>query len=429
MNHSRGLVVGLLFSVSCGPADRTEESLASDSAPITGGRLVPADQHGAPDTSAIKIQWTASNGGVVACSGAKVGTNVYWTAGHCAENWSVGTTLSITNNLTGQFSGSSSYTRTVASVDVHGSRKNANAMFPFTSPRQHDHYDVARFTLNATTPNIPIYSTTDSAWVEPNQSVTYTGYGCDMADSTHSGQKQYAFFNLVTSSAFQSIGLKPSYYIHNMGDTRLTPQGCDGDSGSPVWKKFGSTWKQIGIAVHGELGYTGLARYSNVRNWLAAPALNDIRLGSQGFLLNQWTGRCISKGVSLAFDDTCDGRDQSLDNQSFILAASGFTSDSFLLQGGLHRESCLGVDFSVSPPQVAVQACSTQGLVNYQRWRFDAISGQPNYRKLYNPTANLCAAPSDTASFNDGVNGDRIVLVPCSNVHPNWRYQAWMLTP
>src|SRR6185503_18586396 len=120
-----------------------------------------------------------------------------WTAGHCMDGAAVGQTIRITNNLSGNLAhATTAYTLTLASFQIHPSRKNYfNAI---VLGKLHKHYDVARFTLSATTPNIPWYSTTDPGFVMPNQTVTFTGYGCDAVNDpgipswqggSHSGRK------------------------------------------------------------------------------------------------------------------------------------------------------------------------------------------------------------------------------------------------
>ncbi|HEX6275665.1 MAG TPA: trypsin-like serine protease, partial [Polyangiaceae bacterium] len=309
MTRLRTLAAAFAFTLAgCGDADWTSESIDTDDAAITGGTLVTAAQHVAPHTSVVKLQTLIGS-----CTALKVGSNAFWTAGHCIPLNPIGTEIKLTNLRSGDLV-TPQYTTTIASAAVHPSRKNYEYAFGVGGPYPR-HYDVARFTLTGTTPDIPSYATTDSEWIAGNQDVSFTAYGCDREDSSHSGRKQRATIHLATLGELASGST--DYYAHNFISLDASPQACPGDSGAPAFKDFGGTWKVVGTVVHGDFGYTGVARYGNVRNWLAAPAVNVFAIGFRGFLFNQYTGRCISGAAGSIPESYCDGRDQDFDFQSW----------------------------------------------------------------------------------------------------------------
>jgi V8-like Glu-specific endopeptidase len=436
MKYSRLLICGSVITLACGDfAEGTDESLGSERSEITGGNLVPSDQHGAPDTSAIRIQ--TPNG---FCSGSKVGSNTFWTAGHCMQGLSVGTELLITNNRSGTFSGSQFYAVTILKVDVHPSRANYTDTLGINRPYGIGHFDVARFTVTTNTPNIPSYATTDSAWVDETQSVTYTGYGCDRNDASHSGRKQYAIFDPVTDGELASYtGLTAQFsndvFHHNIVAIGI-PRACPGDSGSPVWKKFGSTWKTVGITVIGDESrdYTGLARYGNVRNWLANPGFNQFTVPFQGFIFNRYTGRCLGGDVvgDAIIARRCDGRFQDTDPQSWRLAPSGGgVAGTFYVVNG-KTGKCLDLLSPDSPNSLLVQqtCLPTSDTTGRQRWRFPEmdppLSFAPfgTYRQLVNVRTGSCAYPANATSETSDGQQVRTGVCPTINGH----FQAWTMT-
>ena len=418
MNGSRVVLGGALLALGCGdPSERVDSEIGAEVAPITGGTLVPY-QFGAA-TSAVRLRYTDSFGIEHFCSGMKISSTAFWTAGHCAANYGVGDSISITNRLDGAFSGSGSYTRTIASVAAHPSLWNAYNMLPHGGYPAN--YDVARFTLSATTPDIPSYSTTDAAWVGPDQTVRLFGFGCDDEDPSHQGKKQFADFVLENQDEAAAIGQGLDNYAHDMIDTGDSPQGCDGDSGGPVTRSVDGTQKLVGIAVRGGAGYTAFSRYSNVRNWLASPAFNLFQAGFQGFIFNHTTGRCISRGVSSHREANCDGRDQNFDFQSWRLEPSGLSGSFYLVNGSSGK--CLDLATTALGSQLVDRTClPTSQSTNTQRWRFDATN-HADYRRLVNTTTGHCIAPSSPSS-----SSSVLVSQTCSSSAPTWRHQAWMMT-
>jgi V8-like Glu-specific endopeptidase len=425
----------LLFPLACADLpDETGEALDGEQSAITGGNLVPSGSHGAPDTSAIRIEVP----GVRHCSGVKVGSNVFWTAGHCNYGLSPGQQLLITNNLSGSFTGSQSYTVTILKSDVHPARVNYVDTIGISRPYGIGHYDVGRFTVNQNTPNIPAYGNTDSAWVNESQQVTYTGYGCDRNDPSHEGRKQYAFFSPVNDTSLRnyaglSVEFANDLFHHNIISLGI-PRGCQGDSGSPVFKKFGSTWKIVGIAVLADESrdYTGLSRYSNVRNWLTNPGFNQFTPGFQGFIFNRYTGRCLGREIvgGIVISRRCDGRFQDTDPQSWKLAYSGQANNFQLVNGksGL----CLDLQSPDSPNSLLIeQPClPISDTTSRQRWRFAAVDPPTSlvplgtYQQLINVRTGSCAMPNNPQSETS--QGQQARTAACSS--QSGHYTAWMMT-
>jgi hypothetical protein len=412
-----------LAALACGGSDLPgpiDEETAADEEAITGGSLV---SNFVPLSSAVKIEFINQFGSTT-CSGQKVNSLTFWTAGHCTDNVKVGDTVKITNSTNGTFSGSSSYTRTVGTVATHPTLTNAYAMLPFGL--YPEHYDVGRFTLTETTPNIPSYSTHESAWIGPDSLLILAGYGCDEADSTHSGKKQWASFILEDHTEAAAIGKGIDYYVHNMIDISDTQQGCAGDSGGPAWTFDGTTYKTAGIAVHGGEGSTGFVRYGNVRNWLVSPTHNVFVADYRGFVFNHYTGRCItSSGSSAHSESNCDTRDQNSSIQSWRLADSGLSGSFYLVNGSSGK--CLDLETTSSGSKLVSRTClPTTQTNNTQRWKFDTIGvtpAQPEYRYFVNTSTGRCtevSSPSSTSSY--------LVSKTCSTADPTWRYQAWVMT-
>jgi len=413
MTHLRTAVVALAFVAGCGDADWPHESVETHEDAITGGDLLTAAQHVAPHRSVVKFQTLIGN-----CTALKVDSGVFWTAAHCVPLNPVGREIKLTNLRSGDLD-SPQYTSTIGSAAVHPSQKNYEYALPLGGPYP-ARYDVARFTLVGATPDIPVYSTTDPAWIAGDQDVSFTAYGCDEEDSSHSGRKQRATIPLATLGE-----LAPSstdYYAHHFISLVDSPQACDGDSGAPAFKNFGGTWKVVGTVVHGNVGYTGITRYSNVRNWLATPAVNLFTVGFRGFLFNQYTGRCISGAVGSLPESYCDGRDQDFDFQSWRLADSGVAGTFYLVNGSSGK--CLDLETTADASLHVQRTCNSRLLNNNtQRWRFDSTN-HADYRRLVNHQTGRCTAPSSPSSTTPS----SLRSYACSSAAPTWRHQAWVMT-
>jgi hypothetical protein len=414
MTHLRIPAAALLFTAACGDADWQGE-VETDAAGITGGTLITSAQHVAPHTSVVRIEVFFNR-----CSAIKVGTNTYWTAAHCLPLNPVGREIKITNARSGDLD-SPQYTTTIATAHVHPSASNSyEGVGKGFSPEK---YDIARFTLTTSTPDIPSYSTTDTAWVDGDQDVSFTAYGCDTEDPSHSGRKQRATIHLATFGELAPG--QTDYYAHHFLSLQESPQGCDGDSGAPAFKNVGGTWRVIGTVVHGNVGFTGIVRYGNVRRWLAAPAVNRFELDFRGFVFNQWTGRCISGGAGSLREGYCDGRDQDFDFQSWRLADSGIAGTFYLVNGSSGQ--CLDLETTAAGSHLVQRTCNSRLLAqNTQRWRFDTTNAGDylEYRRLVNHQTGRCTAPSSPTSATSSVLRSNA----CSSAEPTWRHQAWVMT-
>jgi hypothetical protein len=413
MTHLRTAVVVFAFTAAgCGEADWPSESVETEEAAITGGSLLTSAQHVAPHTSVIKIEVLLKR-----CTALKVGTNTFWTAAHCLPTSAAGQAIKLTNGRAGDLE-NPQYSTTIATANLHPSFNNynlgiANGFSPM-------HYDIARFSLVDPTPAIPAYSTTDTAWVAGDQDVSFTAYGCDRLDESHSGRKQYATIHLATLGEL-APGMT-DYYAHKFISAQDVPQACPGDSGAPTFKNFGGTLKVVGTVVEGDAGFTGIVRYGNVRRWLANPAVNRFELGFQGFLFNQWTGRCISGGTGSLYESYCDGREQDLDFQSWRLADSGVAGTFYLVNGSSGK--CLDIESMLDGSALVQRTCNSTLLVNNtQRWQFTSTN-HADYRRLVNQQTGRCTAPSNPAS----TTSTTLRSVACSSAAPTWRHQAWVMT-
>jgi hypothetical protein len=410
MRHARACAGGVLLALGCGDVpDGNGEHLRTQRAPITGGALVSTLTHVAPYTSVVKIEITTPFL-TARCTALKKGANMFYTAAHCVENGgTVGATLKVTNNLSGSFLEGNSYKRKIVSVDVHPSRKNYTNTIAFGIwPK---HYDVARFTLDDTTPAIPSYPGVDFGHVGAGETVTYAGYGCDDIDPTHSGKKQRASFVLSNIFDLASVGLGLDYDAHNMAMVGDSPQGCAGDSGSPVWRSVNGTLKFVGVTVHGGIGYTGMARYGNVSNWFI-----DTAFGFSGFFLNKYTGRCITDSGTSARESNCDGRDQGNDIQWWTLSGT-VTPNVFYIRNG-STGKCLDLETSANEAALVMRTCNAAAApTNTQHWRFDPTN-HSDYRLLVNAQTGRCTAPSNT-----GATSSVLRTYPCSTVNHG---QGWM---
>jgi hypothetical protein len=321
--------------------------------------------------------------------------------------------VQITNRLDGQFTGTTSYTRTFASIDVHPSLRNFSFVIAQNTV---DHYDIARFTLNDLTANIPAFSAVRTSWKD-RDTLTFAGYGCDNLDQTQNGRKQQDSFNLVEGSQMGSIGKTMDYFTHAMVAIGNAPQACGGDSGSPAFELVNG-FRTVGIVFNGGLGYTGFVRYSNVRNWLAAPAVNQFSFGFRGFIFNQYTGRCVTGGAGNLVEGFCDGRNQDTDVQSWRLADSGVAGTFFIVNGSSGK--CLDLATPGALSNLVERTCTS---TNSQRWKFTSTQNSA-YRRLVNHQTNHCLIPSNP--FSD--NPTQLATGGCVTSDPAWRIQAWVMT-
>jgi hypothetical protein len=418
MKHARIGVAALVLTAACGDVDWPHESLETDGAAINGGDLLTPGQHVAPHTSVVKIGLRFNE-----CTAIKVASNVFWTSARCIDYTNiVGMEIKLTNLRSGDFE-NPQYVSNVASAALHPTWKNYELVSPLgLSP---EYYDVARFTLTSGTPAIPSYSTTDHAWVAGHEHVQFTAYGSDRVDLSHSGQKQYASFRVATLGDLPLLPSPPDtdYYAHNFLAISFDPRSGVGDSGAPAFKLVGGTLKIVGIlGAENDPDMTGFARYGNVRNWLAFPAVNQFNIGFRGFLFNQYTGRCISGAAGSLPESYCDGRDQDFDFQSWRLADSGIAGTFYLVNGSSGK--CLDLETTADRSLHVQRTCNSKLLANNtQRFRFDATN-HADYRRLVNHQTGRCTAPASPTSTTPS----SLRSYTCSTADPTWRHQAWVMT-
>ncbi len=413
--------------MGCGASpDVDEASVAAERSAITGGMLLPAAFHSPPDTSVIKFEAAPHT-----CTGMKVGSNVFWSAAHCLDGVPTPTQVKMTNNLEGTFAGPQFHQKAINTVSLHPSYLNYIERIHVggTLP---EHYDVARFTVVGTTNTIPSYSKIEPMDIIAPAQVSYTGYGCDNAQgSSNGGKKQYQYFNLAHASEWFAFmpGPKIDYFLHNMINIGETPQGCSGDSGAPLFYFNEGEWRIAGITIVGGLGHTAWARYTNVRNWLASPAHNQFTVGSNGFIFNQATGRCmIATGNGEVWDSFCAGAT----NPGWTLRQSGTSNEFYLLNSATGK--CLDVTSNAVGAGLVERTClAATPSTNTQKWRF-ASQPRPSssataaglYRQVVNASTSLCVGPSNATP----PPGEHFPLrmQTCTTHFIDWRKQAFVMT-
>lgn len=428
MRH-KCLVGSVLVAMGCGASpDADEAAVGATRSAITGGTLLTQSEHVAPHTSVIKIQM---NDLPKTCTALKVGTSLFWTAAHCAEGTTV---VDMTNRLDGKFEGPTYHRKVVSSVTLHPSYINYIERFGVDSATFVDHYDVARFTVQGTTHSIPAYAKAEAGFLFEGTSVNYTGYGCDLNNTSHDWQKQRASFTLANIIEWIQADPKDriGYYLHNAIALGESPQGCAGDSGSPLFTWSGSEWRIAGIAIHRADGehdkrYTAWSRYSNVRNWMQSPAHNDFRVGFQGYIFNQMSGRCIDNAVNIT-DQNCAPYEQEASTLSWTLADSGRSGYFYLVNGATQK--CLDTTSAAEGANLVERTCAPRSTaITTQKWKFSkTLRGtRPIAADLYYRLSNGSSLCVTTANPEASDVRKPLQMQECA-ADSTWRKQAWVMT-
>jgi hypothetical protein len=209
-------------------------------------------------------------------------------------------------------------------------------------------YDIAVFTLdrNSTDPVIPpeilaIPALPANPDIEPRhiqsppERFRWIAYGCNTETPGLDGFKQTA---LVTLDGGIPISARQHRYLSNF----VLPQGCPGDSGSPIMERASGNARIVAVVAAGDGTVTHYTRANNVRRWVEAPhKLNLFANTEMGFFLNHGTLNCLDKqGAPTLISQPCDGRTQPTDTQYWRVVANGQffqiqnTSDSTCLSAG-----------------------------------------------------------------------------------------------
>lgn len=413
-----------------GSIDTLEQAFVGSSPAVT--TVTTNENASVPFVSAVKI-----NSG---CSGVKIGTNKFLTAGHCISESA--SSVSITNALSG--SGTSFNT---AGVFVHPSFQLGNTNVPAGGITANT-YDVAVVQVA----NGPTFaSTAITGQSVPNgTAVTGVGYGKSgpTTCTTNDGVKRKA---ALTSDADGSFGSTRSvHYLLDFG----APTSCDGDSGGPILRGTGASARVVGVVSHSfhaaqpANNLMGSTRISNVFEWIDNP-LDSTRTGaanqaalladqSSVYLMNATlggsskpilncaaqtgTGGASGADVRLRF---CDGPDGSFSGHGagWRLLTSG--SGGFKIVNRLNG-LCLGIDPATvnnPAPNVKVFTCATSGVaLSRQSWTFTAttltnsLAGAYFIKSVSN--SNLCMG---TASANGNENDDVVVTTSsCTTENRKW---------
>src|SRR5688572_21788413 len=210
--------------VACGGSESNSETYGEVSQAITGGTLVPTNV--APDESVVKIS---------GCSGIKIGSKRFLTAGHCGwTSWVPGTTLSVTNSLSGE--GGTNVT--IAAHFLHPTE-----WFPQSERGTGNiHHDFHLVDVKETTSSIPVHNVLRPIPVAAGEKGYLTSYGCDNV-SNNDGKKQYAPFTIGTDTT--NPGYDLTWMFSPAGGGK--PVVCPGDSGGPILFKRNSVWEIAGV--------------------------------------------------------------------------------------------------------------------------------------------------------------------------------------
>jgi Trypsin len=423
------------------PIDTLEQAFVGSSPAVT--TVTSNENLSVPFVSAVKL-----NNGV--CSGVKIGTNKFLTAGHCISESA--SSVNITNALSGNCTSFNTATEvadgvTRRKVFVHPSFQLGNTNVPPGSVTTNT-YDVAVVEVV----NGPTFaSTAITGQLVPNgTAVTGVGYGLSGATtcSTSDGVKRKAALSSDADGTFGST--RSVHYLLDFG----APTSCDGDSGGPIFRGTGASARVVGVVSHGNIAAQpvnnsmGSTRISNVFEWIDNPLdstrpgsaiqaaliadqssvylMNATLNGNQKPILNcaaqTGTGATSGTDVRLRF---CDGPDGVFSGHGAGWRLLTSSSGGFKIVNRING-LCLGIDPATvnNPlPNVKVFSCAASGVaLSRQSWTFTAatlansLAGAYVIKSVSN--SNLCMA---TASANGNENDDVVVSTSsCTSENRKW---------
>jgi V8-like Glu-specific endopeptidase len=381
------MLVGLTLA-GCGAAgepDGGSETLGIDEQPITRGLLVTGNNQ----LSVVKLWLPSGN----YCSGTKIGSRRFLTAGHCVWNVTAGQQVTISNAVNG--TGGSVFNITA----VHRYPTQ-----PANLPTGH-WTDIGMLDVQQTS-GIPVSTNGIRApYVGAGVgSASIVGFGCDLADPTHDGKKQTA----VITTEFFGDPVSYAGYMFASGDPK--PAVCSGDSGGPVLFSNNGVWEIGGVVAAGDNNtMSWFTRLGRVRNWIANPTINDFWNGSKGSLLNYLGNNCPTTGsrTNASWLTYCDLRNVPTDPQYWLLTSAG--AGAFYI-GNTSNGGCLYATNPTSPGPVFRGTCTTN---NAAKWSFVSpvsINGF-NYYHIKNVASNLCIGTSDGTPSS----GNELYAKACSS--------------
>jgi secreted trypsin-like serine protease len=374
-NNRRAWIVSiaaLMTAVAgCGAASDElevgESDLGETSDGITRGNLVP-DTTTAPDSSAVNLLTGSSSSQSARCSGIKIADRRYLTAHHCL--FSAGQDIFVTNSLEGK----PGTKITLSNVYSHPTT------FNITSDTLRQDFQILEVAQDN---DIPSYNTYRKSHVGRNVTGWLTSYGCDFADSTHGGKKQYG---ALTTGVDTRPGFETTFMFVPQDTTGAAI--CSGDSGGPFFIKQSGVWELAGIVS----GAVEIGRISSVYAWVHNPKYNHLASGQKGFFLHKASNRPLglasSSTSAVPVVQIWDGRAHStgVDKQYWqIFAGAGSTFTIKNTASG----ACLKANSDGSMSQASC------GSATDQKFKFENLSS--DYYQIKSPARNACLQVATSA--------------------------------
>ena len=185
------------------------------------------------------------------CSAVKTGDKTFLTAAHCVYDWTEGQTLEITNHVDGRTGWQQLSIDTITKHPSYTWQQNTdnlrNLNPDFEEPLS---IDLATITFDSSSPTIPaaeLYHAT----IGQDQSVTFTGYGCEGENTAPRGLK----FGTTTV-----VHISNNHIWTDFNNDLV--RTCSGDSGGPLYIEDGGVLKVSGI-VSGS--YENISKFTPVR--------------------------------------------------------------------------------------------------------------------------------------------------------------------